>query len=547
VGLLVGVAFVAGAVTAVSPCVLPVLPVVFAGAAAGGSRRPYAVIAGLVVSFTVFTLAAATLLRALSLPEDFLRNLAIAVVFLVGVGLLWEPLGRWLQRPFLTLGRRAPGDVGGGFLLGLNLGVLFTPCAGPVIAAIATVAAAERWTVGTVLITLSYALGAGVVLLVFALAARRGLALRGARERAPLVRRVLGGAMVLTAVLMVLGLDLDLARRVPEYTRALQGLEESAAARSELDGLVGREGSPIEESALRDFGVAPDFEQIALWVNSEPLTLQALRGKVVMLDFWTYSCVNCLRTLPHVKEWYSTYRDDGLVVVGVHTPEFSFERVAENVRREVDSLGIEYPVALDNQYGTWNAWQNRYWPAKYFIDRRGHVRFAHFGEGDYTESEEVIRTLLAESDLPPPVSAAIPDRTPNEPQTPETYLGYDRIGFFVGSPLVKDREASYTIPQFIPADGFAYGGRWTVEPERIVAGEDARLRIQYHAHDVFLVLGTSGEPETVRVSVGSRLVRVIRVSEDRLYTLARLSGPAESRTLDLEFTPGTEAYAFTFG
>jgi cytochrome c biogenesis protein CcdA/thiol-disulfide isomerase/thioredoxin len=547
VGLLVGVAFVAGAVTAVSPCVLPVLPVVFAGAATAGSRRPYAVIAGLVVSFTVSTLAAATLLRALGLPEDFLRNLAIAVVFLVGVGLLWEPLGRLLQRPFLTLGRRAPGDVGGGFLLGLNLGVLFTPCAGPVIAAIATVAAAERWTVGTVLITLSYALGAGVVLLGFALAARRGLALRGARERAPLVRSVLGGAMVLTAVLMVLGLDLDLAKRVPEYTRALQGLEESAAARSELDGLVGREGSPIEESALRDFGVAPDFEQIALWVNSEPLTLQALRGKVVMLDFWTYSCVNCLRTLPHVKEWYSTYRDDGLVVVGVHTPEFSFERVAENVRREVDALGIEYPVALDNQYGTWNAWQNRYWPAKYFIDRRGHVRFAHFGEGDYTESEEVIRTLLAESDLPPPVSAAIPDRTPNEPQTSETYLGYDRIGFFVGSPLVKDREASYTIPQFIPADGFAYGGRWTVEPERIVAGEDARLRIQYHAHDVFLVLGTSGEPETVRVSVDSRLVRVIRVSEDRLYMLARFSGPAESRTLDLEFTPGTEAYAFTFG
>jgi cytochrome c biogenesis protein CcdA/thiol-disulfide isomerase/thioredoxin len=547
VGLLVGVAFVAGAVTAVSPCVLPVLPIVFAGAATGGSRRPYAVIAGLVVSFTVFTLAAATLLRALGLPEDFLRNLAIAVVFLVGVGLLWEPLGRVLQRPFLALGRRAPGDVGGGFLLGLNLGVLFTPCAGPIIAAIATVAAAESWTVGAVLITLAYALGAGVVLLGFALAARRGLALRSARRRAPLIRRVLGGAMALTAVLMVLGLDLDLATRVPEYTRALQGLEESAAARSEIDDLVGREGSPIEESALRDFGVAPEFEDIALWVNSEPLTLQALRGKVVVLDFWTYSCVNCLRTLPHVKEWYSTYRDDGLVIVGVHTPEFSFERVAENVRREVDSLGIEYPVALDNQYGTWNAWQNRYWPAKYFIDRRGHVRFAHFGEGDYGESEEVIRTLLAESDLPPPVSAALPDRTPNEPQTPETYLGYERIGFFVGSPLVKDREAPYVIPQFIPADAFAYGGRWTVEGERIVAGEDARLRLNYHAHDVFLVLGTSGDGETVRVSVDSRLVRVIRVAEDRLYTLARFPGPAESHTIDLEFTPGTEAYAFTFG
>jgi thiol-disulfide isomerase/thioredoxin len=346
---------------------------------------------------------------------------------------------------------------------------------------------------------------------------------------------------------MVLGLDRDLATRVPEYTRALQGLEESAAAQSELDDLVGREGSAIEESSLRDFGLAPDFQDIALWVNSEPLTLRSLRGKVVVLDFWTYSCVNCLRTLPHVKEWYATYRNDGLVVVGVHTPEFAFERVASNVRREVDSLGIEYPVALDNNYGTWNAWQNRYWPAKYFIDRRGHVRFAHFGEGDYTESEEVIRTLLAETDLPAPVSESIPDRTPNEPQTPETYLGYERIGFFVGSPLVKDRESSYTIPEFIPADGFAYGGRWTVEGERIVAGEGARLRLNYHAHDVYLVLGTSGEAETVTVTVDSRRVRVIRVDEDRLYTLARFPGQAESRTLDLEFSPGTEAYAFTFG
>ena len=546
-GLVVVVAFVAGMVTAVSPCVLPVLPIVFAGAASGGPRRPYAIVAGLVVSFTVFTLAAATLLRAVGLPEDFLRNLAIAVIFVVAASLVWEPLGLLLQQPFLALGRRPPGDAGGGFLLGLNLGLLFTPCAGPVIAAIATVAAAERWTVGATLITLAYAAGAGLVLLGFALAARRGLALRRLRRRAPLVRRALGGLLAVTAVLMVLGLDRDLATRVPEYTRALQGLEESAAAQSELDDLVGREGAPVEESTLRDFGVAPEFKDISLWINSEPLSLRALRGKVVVLDFWTYSCVNCLRTLPHVKEWYAAYRDAGLVIVGVHTPEFSFERVASNVRREVDSLGIEYPVALDNQFGTWNAWENRYWPAKYFIDRRGHVRFAHFGEGDYTESEEVIRTLLAERDLPAPVSDSIPDRTPDEPQTPETYLGYQRIGFFVGSPLVKDREASYTIPSFIPADGFAYGGRWTVEGERIVAGEDARLRLLYHAHDVFLVLGTSGEAETVTVTVDSRRVRVIKVREDRLYTLARFPGPAESHTLDLEFSPGTEAYAFTFG
>jgi cytochrome c biogenesis protein CcdA/thiol-disulfide isomerase/thioredoxin len=547
VALLIGVAFVAGMVTAVSPCVLPVLPIVFAGAATGGARRPYAVVAGLVVSFTAFTLAAATLLKVLGLPDDFLRNLAIAVVFLVAASLLWAPLGRLLERPFLALGCRAPGDAGGGFLLGLNLGVLFTPCAGPVIAAIATVAAAERFTVGAALITLAYALGAGVVLLGFALAARRGLALKRLKQRAPLVRRGLGGVLAVTAVLMALGLDLDLATRVPEYTRALQGLEESAAAQAELDDLVGRKRAAIEESTLRDFGPAPEFRDISLWVNSAPLSLRSLRGKVVVLDFWTYSCVNCLRTLPHVKRWYATYRDVGLVVVGVHTPEFSFERVPSNVRREIGSLGIEYPVALDNSYGTWNAWENRYWPAKYFVDRTGHIRFAHFGEGEYEESEEVIRTLLAESDLPAPVSGSIPDQTPTEPQTPETYLGYGRIGFFVGSPLVGDREASYTIPAFIPQDGFAYGGRWTVERERIVAGAGAGLRLKYHAHDAFLVLGTSGEAETVKVTVDSRPLRVITVAEDRLYTLARFPGPAQDHTLDLEFSPGTEAYAFTFG
>jgi hypothetical protein len=235
------------------------------------------------------------------------------------------------------------------------------------------------------------------------------------------------------------------------------------------------------------------------------------------------------------------------VIVGVHTPEFSFERVPTNVRREVDSLGIKYPVALDNAYGTWNAWGNRYWPAKYFIDRRGRIRFAHFGEGEYEESEEVIRTLLAEKDLPAPVSRSIPDRTPTEPQTPETYLGYQRIGFFVGSPLVGDREASYTIPAFIPQDGFAYGGRWTVEGERIVAGAGARLRLKFHADAVHLVLGTADEPETVKVTVDSRFVRTIEVGEDRLYTLARLPGPAGAHTLDLTFSAGTEAYAFTFG
>ena len=544
--LLLGVAFVAGVVTALSPCVLPVLPIVLAGGATGGSRRPYAIVAGLVASFTVFTLAAAALLSALGLPDDLLRTIAIGVVVVVGLSLVWPRLADLLGRPFHALARRRSGDAGGGFLLGVSLGLLFTPCAGPVIGAVATVAATRSGTVEAVLITLAYGLGAGVVLLGVAIAARHGMSLRAVRAHAPVVRRALGVAILGVAVLMILGIDKKLQTRVPEYTRALQGLEESAAAQGELERLVGGPGL-AEEERLDDYGRAPEFEQIDLWLNSEPLTMAGLRGKVVLIDFWTYSCINCLRTLPHVRAWDEAYRDDGLVIIGVHTPEFAFERDAGNVRRAVRDLEVAYPVALDNAYGTWEAWRNRYWPAKYFVDRAGRLRYAHFGEGGYEESERVLRRLLAEDSDAKLVSADIADETPSGEQTPETYLGYQRLDRFVGSELVPDREAVYTIPDYVPLHGVAYGGRWTVEGERIVAGEGARLRLPFHAHDVFLVLGTSGRPGSVEVILDGERVSTVPVTVHDLYTLARIPGEKRDHVLDLRFSPGTEAYAFTFG
>jgi cytochrome c biogenesis protein CcdA/thiol-disulfide isomerase/thioredoxin len=544
--LLLGVAFVAGIVTAVSPCVLPVLPIVLAGGATGGPRRPYAIIAGLVASFTVFTLTAAALLSALGLPDDLLRNLAIAIVVIVGISLIWPRLGDLLGRPFYALARRQPGDAGGGFVLGISLGLLFTPCAGPVIAAVATVAATRSFSLEAFLITLAYGLGAGLVLLGVALAARRGMNMTGVRAHAPAIRRGLGVAILAVAGLMVYGVDKDLQTRVPEYTRALQGLEESVAAQGELEEIVGGPGL-AEEERLDDFGPAPEFQAIEGWINSEPLTMQALRGKVVVIDFWTYSCINCLRTLPHVTAWYENYRDEGLVIVGVHTPEFAFEREPDNVRRAVRDHGITYPVALDPDYGTWQAWLNRYWPAKYFVDRRGHVRYAHFGEGAYEESEQVIRRLLAEGSGGELVSAEIEDETPAGPQTPESYLGYERIERFYGSRIEPNREAEYTIPEFVPLHGLAYGGRWTVEDERIVAGEDARLRLHFTGSDVFLVLGTEGDHETVDVTLDGERVGMATVTQDDLYTLARVPGDKRDHVLDLRFSPGTEAYAFTFG
>ena len=542
--VLIGVAFAAGVVTAISPCVLPVLPVVLAGGASGGRRRPYAIVAGLVASFTAFTLAATALLSALGLPDDLLRNIAIGVLLLVGLSLLIPQLGTLVERPFLALGRRAPGDVGGGFLLGVSLGLLFTPCAGPVIAAVATLAATSHVSLEAVLVTLAYALGAGVVLLLFALAGQQGINTRALRAHAPRVRQALGGVIVGIAVLMILGLDLRLATYVPGYTHSLQRVERAAAAERELGQLLAGDRHTLPESTLHDFGQAPDFTGIAQWLNSKPLTLGALRGKVVLIDFWTYSCINCLRTLPYVEGWAETYKQAGLVVVGVHTPEFAFEHVPSNVERAVRSLDVTYPVALDNDYGTWSAWGNQYWPAKYFIDRRGHVRYAHFGEGEYERSEDVIRTLLAEKALPKPVSGSIEDRTPTDLLTPETYLGSERIDRYVGSEIAVGVETQYTIPKAVPQNTFAYGGRWTVEKERIVAGERAELRLAFHARNVYLVLGGKGH---VDVSLEGEHTKTVQVNEDRLYTLVELPGHAADHQLDLAFSPRVEAYAFTFG
>jgi cytochrome c biogenesis protein CcdA/thiol-disulfide isomerase/thioredoxin len=542
--VLVGVAFVAGVVTAISPCVLPVLPVVLAGGASGGRRRPYAIVAGLVASFTTFTLAATALLSTLGLPDDLLRNIAIGVLLLVGLSLFIPRLGILVERPFLALGRRAPGDVGGGFLLGVSLGLLFTPCAGPVIAAVATVAATSRVSLGAVVVTLAYALGAGIVLLLFALAGQQGINTRSLRAHAPRVRQALGGVMAGVAVLMILGLDLRLATYVPGYTHSLQRVERAAAAERELGRLVAGDRHTLPESTLHDFGEAPEFTGISRWLNSKPLTLAGLRGKVVLIDFWTYSCINCLRTLPYVEQWAQTYKQAGLVVVGVHTPEFAFEHVPSNVERAVRSLDVDYPVALDNDYRTWSAWGNQYWPAKYFVDRRGHVRYAHFGEGDYQRTEDVIRTLLAEKALPKPVSGSIKDRTPTDQLTPETYLGSARIDRYVGSKIVPGTEAAYTIPRAVPQNEFAYGGRWTVEKERIVAGDAARLRLAFHARNVFLVLAEKGQ---VEVSLDGEHTKTVEVTEDRLYRLAELPGHAADHVLDLAFSRGVEAYAFTFG
>jgi cytochrome c biogenesis protein CcdA/thiol-disulfide isomerase/thioredoxin len=544
VAVLLGVGFLAGLVTSLSPCVLPVLPILLAGGASGGSHKPYAIVGGLVVSFTVFTLAAATLLDALGLPEDFLRDLAIALLLLVAATLFWPRLGALLERPFHFLTRRrSNSDLGGGFLLGASLGLVFVPCAGPVLAAVSVLAANEEVGLKVVLLTLAYALGASIPMLAIALGGRRASA--ALRSRMMFLRPALGVVIGLTAIGIALGLDRPFQTAVPGYTEAFQErVEDSAFTRRELAALTGARAAA--DGRLADFGPAPELEGIVGWINSEPRTLASLRGRVVVLDFWTYSCINCLRTLPYLKAWDAAYRDDGLTILGVHSPEFAFERKAGNVRSAVRDLGIRYPVALDNEFETWNAFANRYWPAKYFIDRRGHLRFAHFGEGAYDESERVIRLLLAEGGAAPADTARIREgETPSAGHvTPESYLGFERLDRYAGSPLRPGAAAAYRFPRApLPLHHLAFDGRWRIEGERAVAGLGARLRLRFRARDIHLVLSGRGD---VVVQVDGRRVRTVRVAGDRLYTLVRGSRVREG-LLELRLAPGVAAYAFTFG
>ncbi len=532
------VAFLAGVVTAISPCAYPVLPIVFAGGASGGGRRPYAIVAGLVTTFVVSLLALTWILDRLGLPQDLLRNIAIALLFVVAATLIVPQFGRWLERPLARLSRRPGGNLGGGFLLGASLGLVFAPCGGPVLSAVAG-ATASTTGVQRFGFALAYALGAAVPLFAIAVLARRSSErLRGFRSHVGQLRVALGVVIGLAALLITLGVDTSLQRHIGDYTHSLQAAERSCDVRSDLNERC----VSAPTAALQDFGKAPNFTGISAWVNSKPLTTKELRGKVVLVDFWTYSCINCLRTLPHLNAWYSAYHKDGLEIVGVHTPEFAFEHVVSNVRKATRELGVRYPVAIDDGAKTWDAYQNSAWPTEYLVDRRGRIREIKEGEGNYSGTEMKIRQLLGMS--AGAQLASVKDMTPQHLTTPESYLGWERLERYTGSELSPGRFSIYHFSRSLPPNGLTYDGLWKVERQRIVAGDRARLRLSFFAQDVYLVLGGHGP---VQVYVDGAHMRTVRVGGlSRLYTLLRYPREREG-LLELRFAPGISAYAFTFG
>ncbi|MDX6590466.1 MAG: hypothetical protein QOI84_1740 [Solirubrobacterales bacterium] len=422
--LLILFGFVAGAATALSPCVLPVLPIALSAGATGGRRRPLGIVAGLAVSFTFATVALVYVISALGLPNDLLRKLAIAVLLGFGVTLMVPPLADRLEAWLSSFAGRAgvAGRGGEGFwsgtAVGASLGLVYAPCAGPILAGVITVSASQSFSAGRLAVALSYGIGSALVLYL--------LMLGGRRVVAPLARRGAGLQIAMGAVMVVVGLAMlksydirfqnaiasDLPGFLVDPTESLENTASAQAALAKIrgasaHGVGARAAAAAAPSAGRAghldlpvLGRAPEFVGNEDWFNTtgdRPLTLKGLRGRVVLVDFWTYSCINCLRTLPYLNAWNSRYAKDGLTIVGVHTPEFPFERVAGNVEEAIEANGIRYPVAQDNEQATWNAYGNQYWPAEYFIDAQGNVRYVHFGEGEYGEKERVIRGLLAEA------------------------------------------------------------------------------------------------------------------------------------------------------
>ena len=565
VSSLVAIGLLGGLITGISPCVLPVLPVILLSAGAQGARgdggddkggdggfasrfHPYLVVTGLVVSFTVFTLLGSTVLSLLHLPQDLIRWIGIVMLALIGLGMMVPKVMEILERPFARFqrfgGSKNPSN---GFLLGLVLGAAYVPCAGPVLAAVAVAGATGRIGADTVALAVSFAVGTAIPLLAFALAGR-GITerIRAFRTRQRAIRITAGVVMLGLSVALVLDAPAALQRRLPDYTASLQARTDELLHGDSSSGTC-RPGA----ATLGDCGPLPAIDGTVAWLNTpgnQPLTQKDRSGKVTLVDFFAYSCINCQRSIPGVEKLHQTYAEYGLQVIGVHSPEYAFEKEVDNVRGGVERLGITYPVAVDSNLTTWSNFNNHYWPAHYLADAQGNVRQTHVGEGGEATTEKHIRELLKQSNpnvsLPAPVFSEVDDDAGTDsPRTPETYLGSSRASGFAQGALQKGRH-SFSFPSDLKADTFALDGTWKVDSQSIAPADGpGRLRLSYRGKQVNLVVSGEGDL-TWRVNGRTHTAHVSGVPNG--MELVR-TDEVGSGVLELQASPGLELYSFTFG
>jgi len=558
--LLMFFALIVGAGTAVSPCVLPVLPAMLSASAAGGRRRPLGIVIGLTTTFTITIVGIAKVVGGVGLGVDPLRDVAIVVLIVFGIALMVPQIGQLLERPLAAFSRLGPRSRGDGFFSGLvvggALGFVYTPCAGPILAAVITVSAASGRAVA---VGLAYALGTGLMLLALALGGRRILDRLRRSGRALAVQRALGLVLVITAVVLATMLDVKLnewiAQHIPNVNISAF-VDDSNAVSKRLADVRKPRFAPlalpgVATPSLPVYGAAPNFVGTERWFNTpggHPLTMPGLRGRVVLIDFWTYTCINCIRTLPYLEAWDARYRSKGLTIVGVESPEFPFERDAGNVLDAIHQFGIHYPVVQDNNLQTWDVWGNDAWPADYLVDARGRVRYVAVGEGDYTRTEAAIRALLARAGAKG-LGAGARARgviTPSQLTTPETYLGVARAQGW----LLAPKAGAYTYPAAtlpFPVNEFAYGGSWRIGGQQALALSHTTIEAEVQAKNVYIVLSPPAHGAgSVAVSVDGRRTQTLHVTQQRLYTVASFASDSQ-HAIELRFAPGTSGYSFTFG
>ena len=577
--LLFLLAYAGGVLTILSPCILPVLPFVFARSDQPFLRSGLPLLLGMAITFAgVATLAAVGGGWAVQ-ANAYGRDAAIVLLALFGLTLLFPHLSDALTRPLVALGSRLSEQAADGsrqgssvapsFLLGVATGLLWAPCAGPILGLVLTGAALEGASAKTSLLLLAYAAGAATSLGIALLIGGRVFnAMKRSLGASEWIRRGLGVALLCGVVVIALGLDSGLLTRLSlaNTSRVEQALVDKIRPMPAAPAASGA----LDLAALPVEGQFPSLDGAIEWINSPPLTAEGLRGKVVLVDFWTYSCINCLRSLPYVRAWAGKYKDQGLVVIGVHSPEFAFEKQVSNVRQAVKDLHVDYPVAVDNDWTIWRAFHNDYWPAHYFIDAQGRVRHHHYGEGEYDVSEAVIQQLLREAGHmvtggPVQVAAEGAQAAPDNKQdwSPETYIGYDRARKFASTGgAVHDVAHDYAMLPQPTLNQWGLAGSWTVLGEHAVADQPgAKIVYRFHARDLHLVLGPTADGKPVRFRItldgqppqGDHGADVDaqgngKVTAQRLYQLVRQQGVVGDRTFEIEFLdPGVQAFAFTFG
>ncbi len=518
--LLVFFAFLAGIVTILSPCILPILPIVLSGSLTGGKRRPLGVVTGFILSFTFFTLFLSAIVKATGISADALRTVAVVMIASFGLSLIIPKFRVWMEKLFSQLSGLLPQQSQrdgfmGGILVGFTLGLIWAPCVGPILASIISLALTGTVTGSAVVITVAYSVGTAIPMLAITYGGRTLLTRIPWLTRNTLaIQKIFGVLMIVTAIAIYFSWDRQfqayILEKFPNYGVGLTKLEDNDLVKNEL--------KKMKEQPNLDS--APNLITGGQWFNGQSVTLLELRGKVVLMDFWTYTCINCIRTLPYLKNWHAKYKDKGLIIIGVHTPEFEFEKNPDNVAKAIKDFDLEYLVMQDNDFATWNAYDNRYWPAKYLIDKNGKIRYTHFGEGDYDETEKKIQELLA---LDMPIDN--PEYQVHA-RTPETYLGTARGGF---------------------APAYTLGGSWTKSEEYAMPATGATLTFPFDAADVFLVMRPKDKPGKVEVYLDGKLVNTITVDTDRLYDLIKLPTPGQHILLLKFLDPNLELYAFTFG